>query len=268
MVLNLLVCISFHYSFEKFPYLINVLDNFLKNYPESKIIIDTNSTESKEKIFEFRSDSRFEVFVHQCLKHPFHLAWMHRKHIRKNLDNYDVFMYVEDDMLVPKENYLNYLHVFDLMWPNYIPSFVRTEEKDGILYCADSFVRTKINSYDIVEIRGRKFVTLDNPYHAFWIMPQKALKESVNDNFERIYDGKGWVREIAASYGLRPGSNKKTNWPSYDVQKKGLVEVDKKMQVSTLCHSKHLTNKYINDMAFDFGKIRLDRLIKREFKLL
>lgn len=202
------------------------------------------------------------VFAHERLSHPFHLAWVHRAHFRREIDAYGAFMYVEDDIFVPRENYLNYLNLFGLMWPQFIPSFVRTEEKDGVLYCTDAFIRTRISRRDILNIGGREFVTLDNPYHAFWVMPRDALKASMNKDFERIHEGGKWVREIAASYGLMPGKRQCVRWDSYDVQRRGLVEVDRRLKVSTLCRVRHTTNKYINDRGFNFGKIRLDRVIR------
>lgn len=265
MSLKLLVCVSFHYSEDKFVHLKTVLDNFLANYPDTSIIVDTNTASSEMRIKEeFRESETIRTFVHPHLDHPFHLAWMHRGHIKRELDHHDVFMYVEDDIFVPYENYLNYISVFDLLWPRYIPSFIRTEEKEGQLYCADSFKRTRVKNHDIVRIAGRQFVCLDNPYHAFWVMPRKALSESMNENFERVYEGNTWIRETAASYGLAPGSCPYACWGSYDVQKKGLVQVDDRLLVSPLCQVRHTTNKYINDTGFNFGKIRVDRLIKKE----
>lgn len=263
---GLLVCVSFHFSEERIPYLKNVLENHLNNYGDAEIIVDTNRHESIEVIKGFFQSTQIKTFVHDNLDHPFHLAWMHRRHIKREIRNFDVFMYIEDDMFLPYENYKNYLHLFDLLWPRFIPSFIRTEEKDGWLYCADAFVKTRIRRNDVVELRGRRFVTLDNPYHAFWIMPQKALAETMNDNFETIYE-RTWMREIAASYGLLPGKKHYACWPSYDPQWRGLVEIDDKMRVSNLCCARHTTNKYINSNAFNFGKIRLDKIIKKDAML-
>lgn len=266
---KLLVCVCFHYSAEKFPHLCRVVENFLSNYPESDIIVDTNSRHSETAVSEkFSANPRIKTVVHDGLAHPFHLAWVHRCHFRRELDSYDVFMYVEDDIWVPYENYLNYLEVFRMVWPNYIPSFVRTEEKDGQLYCADAFIRTRIRDADVLTFGGRRFVTLDNPYHAFWVMPRGALKESMNCDFERVYEGNKWIREIAASYGLMPGRRPCVRWGSYDIQKVGVVEVDGNMKVSPLCLVKHTTNKYINDWGFNFGKIRMDKIIKRDAMLI
>jgi hypothetical protein len=245
------------------------MDNFLSNYPESDIIVDTNNDHSERLVLEkFGKSPRLKVFVHREMDHPFHLAWMHRGHFKRHLDSYDTFLYTEDDMWIPRENYLNYLEVFDLLWPRFIPSFIRTEEKDGNLYCADAFIRTRVREKDVIKMAGRRFVTLDNPYHAFWIMPRGALKNSMNENFERIHEGNKWIREIAASYGLMPGKRQCVRWESYDIQKIGLVEVDERMRVSSLCHSRHTTDKYINDPGFNFGKIHIDKLIKRDAILI
>lgn len=269
MLPKLLACVCFHYSDYKFHHLCGVVENLLSNYPEADIIVDTNSRHSRETIQgKFRAEQRVRVFVHEGLSHPFHLAWVHRVHFRREIDYYGAFMYIEDDIFVPRDNYLNYLEVFGLMWPRFMPSFVRTEEKDGVLYCADAFIRTRIGRHEVLEIGGRRFITLDNPYHAFWAMPRDALKASMNEDFERIHEGGKLVREIAASYGLAPGKRPCVRWDSYDVQKRGLVEVDGRMQVSPLCRVKHTTNKYINDRGFNFGKIRVDRLIKKDAIML
>lgn len=265
MLKKLLVCVCFHYSAEKFPHLCQVVENFILNYTESDIIIDTNNHHSEKEISKkFGMNSRIKTVVHDRLLDPFHLAWAHRKHFKREMDYYDVFMYVEDDILVPYENYLNYLDVFKIVWPNYIPSFVRTEEKDGQLYCADALIRTRVREADILVFKGRRFITLDNPYHAFWVMPRDALKESMNCDFEKIYEGNKWIREIAASYGLMPGKRPCVRWGSYDIQKIGLVEVDRDMKISNLCFVKHTTNKYINDCEFNFGKIQIERIIKKD----
>jgi hypothetical protein len=262
---KLLVCVSFHYSEEKFDHLKLVLNNFLDNYPNTSIIVDTNTVHSESRIKEeFGGAETIRTFVHESLAHPFHLAWMHRRHIRREIDDHDVFMYVEDDIFVPHENYLNYLSVFDLLWPSYIPSFIRTEEKDGQLYCPDSFKRTRVRNSDLIRIAGKQFVCMENPYHAFWVMPRGALSDSMNDNFEKVYESNVWIRETAASYGLAPGGCPHACWGSYDIQKKGLVEVDERLVVSPLCRARHIGDKYINDKGFNFGKIRVDRLIKRD----
>ncbi len=176
---SLLICIAFHYAPERIKYLDKVLNELLTNYHGNiHIIIDTNTFDLEP----LNSNGRIQVFVHENLEHPFHLTWMHRKHIKHSIDAFDNFMYVEDDMLIPYENYLNYLENFKLLWPNYVPSFVRIEQKDGENFISDIPEQQELNK---VEIGGKSFNEFKFPYnyHAFWIMPQKELKETMKDDF-------------------------------------------------------------------------------------
>jgi hypothetical protein len=269
--MKLLVCISFHFVEEKYKYLKNVLRNHLNHY-FCDIIVDTNEEKTISLIFsEFKNEiekEKIKIFVHKNLGHPFFLSWIHRKQILKRINDYDVFMYVEDDILVPYENYLNYLENFGLLWPKNIPSFIRIEEKDGVFYNADSFARTIAKEREITRVGGKKFICLDNPYHGFWIMPAIQLRQSIDHNFSSVTDEKKWVREIAASYGLSPGKKPYAKWISKDIQKPGLVELSDDYKVSPLCYSYHLTNKYINDQRFNFGKMKVDDIVKKEARLL
>lgn len=283
---KLLICISFHFKEKKYKYLKNILDNFLKNYLcNLQIIIDSNEEEAHDLIakdFEQEvRDEKIRIVIHKNLhtvKLPFirtkenleslsssmfSLTWMHRRHILENINNYDVFMYIEDDIFLSFENYKNYLENFYNLWPNYIPSFVRVEVKDEELYNTDAFVVTKILQKDIIHFNDKRFVFLDNPYHAFWIMPKKELKESINSNFTNVIRDM-WLRESAASYGLKSGTCPYACWPSNDIQKIGLVEITDKNKISPMCYSYHLPNNYIDEHRVKFGKIKLDNILKIE----
>lgn len=198
-----------------------------------------------------------DVKVHTRLENPFFLTWQHRKHVLDNLYNYDWFYYTEDDMYLEYSNFLNYIENFNLLWPDYIPSFLRIENEK---YNSDSFVTTKIRNNEIIKRNDKKFVKLDNPYHAFWIMPNYAIINNL-DKFMNTTKEKKWIREIAASFGLKPGLSKDTFWNSDDLQKEGLYELNGK-EVSSKCFSYHLPNTYWNNYNFKFGKLKLDQLLK------
>ncbi len=219
--MKLLVCIAFHHNLDRLKYLFKVIDELVKWPVDLKVIVDTNK------------DLPMDCVVHNDLQHPFHLTWMHRKHIKENIDNFDCFMYIEDDMLVSWENFKAYLEKFYLLYPNYIPSFIRIEEKDRTQFISDVPEYHKINEEEIVHVKDRMFTSFKFPhnYHAFWIMPQKELKESMKDNFIQLSEG----REFAASY---------TAW---ELGKKPLVEIykeDGKYFIDQKCYSYHLPNNY------------------------
>lgn len=233
---SLLACIAFHYSENNLPYLTKVVDAFINEYDiPVKIIIDTNTHN-----IDFMNTTEIQVVVHDNLKHPFHLTWMHRQHIKYNINNYDNFMYLEHDMYLPFKNYLNYLDNFKILFPACIPSFIRIEELNHEKYIVDVTHKQRFTEY---YIEDKKFINLNEPYHAFWIMPQKELLENINPNFVRV----STIREEAAYY------------PMQDLQKMALVEVENN-NISNKCYSYHLTNNYVNLKNSPYAKIKVKDL--------
>lgn len=239
--MKLLVCIAAHYAPERIKYLERVLEE-LKTYQcEVSIIIDSNA-----------EIPNHTSFVHKDLQHPFHLTQMHRQHFKDYITNfsfdqteYDWFMYIEDDMLLPWENFLSYTEKLPKLWPGYVPSFIRIEEKDGGQYISDVTDRQQAN---FIWIDNRPFIALPFPqhYHAFWIAPQWVLKQTINEDFTKLHDS----RERSASYLM------------WELHKKGLLEVenrDGKFQIKEDCYSWHLPNNYI-DSDMKNGKIKVKEI--------
>jgi hypothetical protein len=238
--MKLLICIAFHYNPDRIKYLTQIIDAFLNEYKiDLKLIVDTNVFPAKG--FSDISQ-KAEVIVHENLAHPFHLTWLHRKHIKDNIDNYDCFAYFEDDMYLPFENFKNYLENFRLLWPKYVPSFVRIEQKDRQDFISDVPEKQPFNK---VSIGGKEFNEFKFPfnYHAFWIMPQKELKESMKNDFTRLSDG----REFAAMY---------TGW---EIGKTALVELEDGM-ISKKSYSYHLPNNYALAEGHPNGKIKVEEI--------
>ncbi len=236
---KLLVCIVHHVSKdeEREKYLELVVENLQKYEMQVDIIVDTNV-----HVNEYSLKNEYKVFSHYNLKHPFHLTWMHRQHILDNINNYDYFAYLEDDILLPYENFKHYIDNFDLLWPGFVPGFVRVEKKDGEQYLTD--INRKPTEKEIIEVENRFFVDFGFPqnYHGFWIMPQQALKETLKNDFVKATDG----REFAAMY-------------SWELNKKILVEVDfidGRYQIKPECLSYHLPNNYAGASAGN-GSIKL-----------
>ena len=220
--MKLLACIAFHYKRERIHYLKQVIDNLISYQKKG---VSVNIVIHSNEAFDIQRDN-IEIIINDTLSHPFHLTWLHREYIKNNIDNYDVFMYLEDDMLVPYEAFENYLVNFALLWPNNVPSFVRIEQKDGIDYVSDIPAKRPMFKHSI---GCKEFNRFEFPYnyHAFWIMPQKELKETMKDDFVRLSDG----REFAAMY---------VGW---ELQKTALVELEND-QISKSCYSYHLPNNY------------------------
>jgi hypothetical protein len=235
---KLLVCISFHFVEERINFLKKVVENFLKYEINTDIIIDTN------KSFNFFSEHKnISIIEHNNLGHPFYLTWMHRKNILHKINDYDFFMYIEDDILLPYENFLYYIENFSKLYEIHsVPSFIRLEEKNNELYIVD-LVNLQYNR-PTIKFENQTFVNLDAPYHGFWILPQKELKESINENFAIQTDS----RETAASYVI------------WTLGKTPYVLLDGK-NISKLCWSYHLPNNYTSYEWSPHGKIKYDSVI-------
>ncbi len=233
---KLLVCISFHHNPEKIQYLKSIINRFNTYGLNVDIIVDTNAPIEIPGI---------NVVVHNNLNHPWNLTWMHRTHIKNNIDLFDYFMYVEDDMDVPYENFKNYIDSFSELWAlDCVPSFIRVEIFNNKKYVVDIIENQCLEN--VRSIGGKKFINLTQPYHAFWIMPQKELKNTMKENFDTI----GFTREEAAWY------------PGLGLNKKQMVLVEND-QVSKLCYSYHLTNNYSSFSATPFGKIETNKILNK-----
>lgn len=230
--MKLLACIAFHYSEERLQYIHQVVENF-KSYPiDVDIVVDTNISDL--------SISGATVNHHTALYHPFQLTWKHRQFMIDNIDKYDYLMYIEDDMLLPYESFDRYVVNYEILFPKYIPSFIRIEEFEGEQFITDAIER---QPFYIYEISGKEFITLKNPYHAFWIMKAEDLKNNMLPTFTRL----DISRETAASF------------PIWELGKKPLIEINNK-QIIKECYSYHLPNNYARSKESPFAKIKPENI--------
>lgn len=244
---KLLVCICFHYVEERLPILRKVIDILGTYKMNVDIIIDTNSYQLNLSELPMIK----KISVHDNLEHPFYLTFMHRIHMIQNTDQYDWFMYLEDDMGLPYENFLEFTENFYSLWPDYVPSFIRIETKDEKEYVLD--VRSHIKFPSIVRIADKEYVDLSNnrthlayAYHAFWIMPNKELKETMHSiEFFRYSTDREW----ASSF---------TTW---EIGKIPLVRIENN-QISRLCYSYHLSNNYVSDTRNALATIEVKDIFK------
>lgn len=238
---KLLVCMPYHHTDgSRMVYLKQVIENLLTYEMDVHIIVDTNVPISAwfDKV---------DFYVHENMEHSFHLTWKHRKHMADKIDEYDYYMYTEEDMFLPWECFKNYIDTFDIVWPRYVPGLVRIETgPDGKLYNTDA---TKQQVYNIgwcgTYPEHGSFTVLDFPYHAQWIMPREALKESMSPSFVRLDTN----RELAASY------------PMWELGKTALVRMTEGNKISPFCYTAHLPCNYAMSPDSPFGKIEIDKLL-------
>ncbi len=246
--------ITFFYSTRRLKYLKKVVESLLEIdenihiyiYTNKKLPLYSEKSNIKIKLFNYRKllVSRFskKSFISKLgikwLIHPFYLAWENRDLIEKIVEEYDVQIYLEDDIEFKKENFeywLKYKQVSNLN--NYNLGFFRFEVDEN-----RRKLLTDVNwpLTEIIELEGHKFLLNNlNPYCGFWIMDKKELKEFVKSkewNFE--FNGYG-VRAKAAIgwHGKNMNRYKGTIIPLQELENNFATPIE------SLVH--HLPNNYI-----------------------
>ena len=84
-----------------------------------------------------------KIIIHNLKNEdPHKLTWKHRSYMIKDKLNYDIFMYIEDDILVRNETILYWLkHKDILLSKNYNLGFLRIErDNSGYEYTPDNSI--------------------------------------------------------------------------------------------------------------------------------
>jgi len=173
-------------------------------------------------------------------ENPFYLTWKCREILKKQKDDYDIFVYVEDDILVPKKTLEYWIKNNDfLISLNYNLGFFRIEisEKDNEEYLTD--IPKDKNEFKKINIGENEYFLNDiNPYCAFWIYNKKEFNKFVESNF---FDPKNII-----GYDIREQSSIGLHglWTSWY---KATVIPILNGKIIEDCKIYHLPNNYINN---------------------
>lgn len=190
--------ITFFYNESRIAY-INRIINETNNYEiPTDIFIHTNNKELTICIFDEYTNGSINIITHDLTNvHPFFLSWSYRDLMSSQKDDYDIFIYIEDDMLVPYNAIKYWLEYNErLIELNYNLGFVRIEVEDGIEYIVD-LPGVKLDTTIILQ--DIEFcVNNKNPYCAFWIYNKNEFARFVSSEY---YD----IRNIT-HYNIREAS--------------------------------------------------------------
>ena len=258
-----------------------ILNNFLSLSKETDLFIHTN--QKKLNILK----KRINVIYHNLNnENPLRLTWKYRDLMYKQRAKYDYFIYSEDDCVFTKKNFNYWLkYSKHLNKYNLNPGFIRTEvsPKTNKLWTVDLFHKL----YRHVYIQKKKYIVLDNPYFALWIMDKKLLNKFIKSKFWNLENWEGlnsftklYDREKAAVgwHGLNmnrfkatvvPFSNNRIledcffpHQPNKYIAKTGTIHVSKKdiLEKKTVQYKKNKLSKtqiFINELInFLYLKIR------------
>jgi len=235
---KLLVCICYHHyeDSKTLPLLFLNLQTIKEYKCDYKIVVHTNSNIAKELIYN--SYPQVETIVVTKLEHPYHLTWKHREYIKEHLDDFDVYMYTEDDVIIKYSQLVNYLETLREVWPNYVPSFVRYEinDQDGEIYALHP---QRVSQSNIVTINGKRYYNIQKTYCACWILPADLLKQQMH-----LINNKFTFDQMIGHEGCRENAASFVHW---QLGKENLIELESnELQISHNCLIHHASNKYTN----------------------
>ena len=244
--------ISFFYLQNRMNYINTIINETNKYEHTTDIFIHTNNPSLVEDSFIKYTNGRIQIICHDLSNiHPFFLTWMCRDLLKQQINDYDVFMYIEDDILVPYKSIKYWLEYNEkLIQMNYNVGFVRIEVENNIEYITDLFGE-KLDT--IIQLDNESYcVNNKNPYCAFWIYNKHEFIRFVNSPYYNIHNITGYgVREQSA-IGLH---GVETRW-----YKNTVIPIMNNKLIDG-CRIYHLPNNYVIDKSNLFATIKFDEAI-------
>ena len=240
--------ISFFYLEDRFKYLNQIISETNNYHFTTDIFIHTNVQFSKSKLPSY-NNGNLTIICHDLTGiNPHYLTWKCRDLLKKQRHDYDIFMYLEDDILVTRkalEYWFSYNH--RLIELNYNLGFVRIEVKDNKEYIHDitNLHGGKLDTF--TEIDGKRFcVNNKNQYCAFWIYNKHEFNRFVDSKYYDINNIANYYIREASAIGLHGWE---TPW-----YKATVIPVVNNQLIQD-CKVYHLPNNYVNDPNSPFAKV-------------
>jgi hypothetical protein len=254
--------ITFFYLENRLIYINNII-NETNNYEfTTDIYIHTNNISLNEYSINKYTNGCIKIIYHNLSNiHPYYLTWKCRDLLKQQKNEYDIFMYIEDDILVPYKAIKYWLKYNEkLIEMNYNLGFVRIEVENNIDYITDL---PGVQLDTIINLDDTTYcVNNINPYCAFWIYNKNEFNRFVNSEHYDItnlpnYDIKessdlGLLRERSA-FGLHGFGS---TW-----YKNTLIPIIDNKLIDD-CKIYHMPNNYVVIKSVSFATIKFNEAIK------
>jgi len=256
--MKITIHISFYFVEERIVYINRIIDETNTYECTTDIFVHTNK-DVHEGMFHAYTNGTIRFIIHDLSDvHPFYLTWKCRDLLRQQRDEYDIFMYIEDDILVPYRSIRYWLRYNEkLIEMKYNLGFVRIETEDDVEYITDLGGK-KFDT--IIELNDEPYcVNNKNPYCAFWIYNKDEFHRFVQSTY---YDLKNIVK-----YGIREKSaiglhGLYTKWYTHTL----IPMMDNKLCED--CKIYHMPNNYVLDKKSRFATIQFNDAIRPDSRRL
>jgi hypothetical protein len=262
---SLVVCITFHFSFDRLKYLEEVTSSLdsLANNVKLIIITNTDDNSNLEVIRKFTKTRLFTISISSNLEHPFLLTQEHIKILRdqyKMHENISHFMYLEDDIFITRNNINYWLSAReDLKQFGLIPSFLRYEIPEGELELRSTDIPRTQSLKSLPKIKFSTqywYINMKYPYQGMYLLDRELAQQYLFDDYRLDKRSEKWgVRERSAS-GLTfiniPKNFTSRNLGGFCIN---MFSVDP----NALIH--HIPNNYSNNPDTVYGKLEIKKMI-------
>lgn len=245
--------ISFYFLTERMIYINRIIDETNKYEYVTDIFIHTNNVDLHEGMFNPYVNGHIKIIYHDLTNiDPFYLTWKCRHLLKQQRNEYDIFIYIEDDILVPYkaiQYWLDYNQI--LLEMNYNLGFVRIEVDNGIEYISDLY-REKFDTF--IDLNEKKYcVNNKNPYCAFWIYNKNEFNNFINSEYYNINNILGYGTREQSAIGLH---GIKTNY-----YKNTLIPIVNNKLIEE-CKIYHMPNNYVLNKKTHFSTIKFNEALK------
>ena len=274
MVMHVTAYIASHYREGREPILGDVLDA-LGTWEDAILDVTVMSNvptygdlplfAEKKRGFEAKGFS-LKLEVVSDLANPRHLTWAHKKYMpawaETASQGEDFFVYIEDDILISKENFRYFVTSLKKLKPEgLIPGFLRTEfNENGERHLMDLIHVEYWQRERTRRINGKLWHACQNPYWAGFIMDRDLAREYVASpsfDIEKSAAVHHWNVQERSAMGLTYEK------PPRDLRSRVVIPlVDGQPEADCLVW--HRSNNYVTMKGSPLGKKKIDRIFRTE----
>jgi 2-polyprenyl-3-methyl-5-hydroxy-6-metoxy-1,4-benzoquinol methylase len=120
-----------------------------------------------------------EVLVGLPTKNPWSLPFAHKKLFADRLNEYDLFIYSEDDTLISQRNIEAFLRVTQILPKDQVAGFLRFEVRDGKRYFCDVHGRYHWDPSFTEERGDHRFAFFSNEHAACYLLTKEQLQKAI-----------------------------------------------------------------------------------------
>lgn len=251
--------ICFYYCEDRFKYLNRIIDEVNTYKYTTDIFIHTNMNFPYEKVLHANTNGSLMLVLHDLKgDNPHKLTWRCRHLLQQQKDLYDIFIYVEDDILIPTETIQYWVKYKDLVMKHgYNLGFLRIErDEGGVEHITDLWTQDPSTPEGYLteglELESNQFVkNTVNPYCAFWIYDAKEFHRFVESPYYdleksfNVFHSHGYYMRESSAIGLH---DKYLHWY------KGTILPLQNGTLDPCCKVYHLPNNYIHHDGFKIHK--------------